>query len=156
MDRITAAEFVKVHPAFCNAKTYPPETIEWYIELGYMMLNPHRWGRTLSRGVGLFAAHFLVLEAIAQAQAKKGAPPVGPSGPASSKSAGPVSISWDTGQAAELDAGHWNETMYGKIYIRLCRLMGAGGLQLGIGMAPPLSSSNAWVGPPPWPGWFSS
>lgn len=156
MDHVTPEQFVKVFPEFCNKKKYPEAAIEFYLELAYIVLNAARWGRTLSFGIQMFTAHNLVLEAIAQAQAAKGAPPVGPSGPASSKSAGPVSISWDTGTAAELNAGHWNETIYGKRYIRMCRLMGAGGLQLGIGIDLPLSSASAWVGPPPWPGWFSS
>lgn len=155
MTQITPSQFTTNFPEFGSATNYPPAVITFYLGLAYTLLDARRWGTTLDYGVQLFVAHNLVLERQAQVSAASGAPPGLAGGPVSSKGAGPVSISWDTGAAAELDAGHWNYTTYGQRYIRLVRLFGAGGLQLGIGCGPAFSG-GAWVGPPPWPGWFSS
>lgn len=152
---ITASQFRTNFPAFANTAQYPAPVIEFYLGLAYSLLNASRWNSSLDYGAQLFVAHNLFLERKAQVEAKKGAPPGTAAGPVSSKSAGPVSIAWDTGSAAEPNAGHWNNSTYGQRYIRIARLMGMGGAQLGIGCAPPLTGT-AWAGPPPWPGWFSS
>lgn len=155
---IVASDFTTNFPEFSNAQKYPPSVINYYLTLAYIMLNPDRWGpKLLDHGAQLFMAHNLVLEYLAQVAASKGAAPGIATGAIASQGAGPLSMGWDTGSSAEPGAGHWNTTTYGQRYIRLCRLMGAGGVQLGIGRGGnPLDSSNAWVGPPPWPGWFSS
>lgn len=152
---ITPTQFTTNFPEFANAANYPTAVINFYLALAYNLLDARRWGTTLDFGAQLFVAHNLVLERQAQVAALSGAPPGLAGGPISSKGAGPVSISWDTGSAAEIGAGHWNYTTYGQRYIRLARIMGMGGLQLGIGSGPAFAN-GAWVGPPPWPGWFGS
>jgi hypothetical protein len=59
-----------------------------------------------------------------------GGVPGGNSGPASSKTVGSVTVAYDTAQTAEKDAGYWNLTTYGKQFIRLARMFGAGCIQL--------------------------
>ena len=151
---ITPSQFKTNFSPFANPANYPDAVVQFYLDLAYSLLPASRWQTTLDYGVQLFAAHNLILEFQAQVAANGGRPPGLSSGIASSKSAGPVSISWDTSSAAEIGAGHWNLTTYGQRYIRLARLIGSGGMQLGIGSPPPLSGGNAWYGPPViWPGW---
>lgn len=153
---ITVAQFRADLPEFSSPQTYPNSVIQFYLDFGYILMPAPRWMTLLDYGARFFTAHNLVLEAQAMEAAKTGAPPGTASGAVSSKSAGPLAISWDTAASAELDAGHWNYTTYGQRFIRLARMVGAGGIQLGIGSYPPLGGAMAWVGPPPWPGWFSS
>lgn len=152
---VTPTLFVTNFPAFADTENYPTPVVQFYIEIAYRLLNVYRWGSLYNFGIQLFVAHNLYLERLAQAQADTNAPAGGATGPVASKGAGPLSISWDTSSAAEENAGHYNDSTYGQRFIRLARLLGAGGLQLGVGAAPPLSGP-AWSGPPPWPGWFSS
>jgi hypothetical protein len=154
-DDLTPAIFRVNFPAFSSERQYPNGVISFYLAISYMALSASRWSGMYAYGRQLFTAHNLVLEYQAQTAASAGAPPGLAGGPIGSKGGGPLSISWDTGSAAEPNAGHWNYTTYGQRYIRMARLMGAGGLQLGIGTFPPLSGP-AWTGPPTWPGWFSS
>jgi hypothetical protein len=51
-------------------------------------------------------------------------------GPVASKSIDKVSVSYDTAAAAMKDAGDFNLTTYGVRYLRIAKMMGAGGLQL--------------------------
>lgn len=150
---VTPATFVTNFPEFSNPTSYPTAPIQFYIDLAYSLLPASRWMTTLDFGVQLFVAHNLVLESQAQLAANSGKPPGLSTGIASSKSGGPLSISWDTSSAAEVGAGHWNLTTYGQRYIRLARLIGSGGMQLGIGCAPP-GFIGAWSGPPVWLGYW--
>lgn len=152
---ISAGQFRLNFPVFKSEANYPVGVIEFYLVLAYLLLNAERWSTMLDYGVQFFVAHNITLERAAQAAANKGQAPGTAAGPVASKGAGPLSIAWDTTSGAELDAGHWNDTSYGRRYIRLARIVGIGGVQLGVGSAPPFSG-GAWSGPPPWPGWFSS
>jgi hypothetical protein len=74
----------------------------------------------------------------------------------SGENAGQVSVSYDTTAGIEPDAGQWNLTSYGIRFIGLARLLGAQPTQIGpAGIAPPFSGPG-WIGPPPFPGYFSS
>ena len=64
-----------------------------------------------------------------------------------------VSFSYDSASAAELNAGHWNSTIYGKRYIALVRMVGAGPVQIGGSGGTGIGTSvSAWPGviPPTW------
>jgi len=156
---IDAATLRTNFPEFASTTNYPDPVINFYLGLAYLLLAPAIWNAALPYGVQLFVAHNLVLEFTAQTAAGKGQPPGGQVGMLSGKSAGPLSINWDTGSAAELNAGHWNETTYGQRYIRLARQLATVGIQLGIGCVPQGPGFGpAWPGPPPWPAsyFFSS
>ncbi len=149
---------------------YPEPVVAYYIALGVMMLNTCRWGvgattasspptTIYDMGLELWAAHHLVLERRAlDAAAKANGVPGQVTGPVSSKSVGPATVSYDTGAVVAEGAGFWNLTVYGLRFIRISRMRGTGPVQVNIGAAPvgTFPSGEAWAGPPPWPGWFSS
>ena len=150
---VSPASFRANFPVFADPAAYPDAVVQFFIDLAYMLLSAQRWGALLDTGVQFYLAHNLLLERAAQLAAEASAVPGTPQGPQSSQSAGPLSMSWDTGSAAEKEGGTYNQTTYGQRYIRLARLVGMGPLQLGIGCAPPGALGMAWSGPPQWPGW---
>lgn len=161
---ITVSSFRVDFPEFRSSADYPSSLISYYLALSGLLLNQRRFGlpgatvtnppnNMYDMAQELFVAHHVVLEARAQRAALKGAVPGQTTGPVSGKSTGPISISYSPGDSVELDAGHWNDSEYGKRFYRLVRLFGAGGLQLGAG--------GAYCGPvfngvplngPAWPG----
>lgn len=154
----TAATLRQHFPEFADETTYPDTNVEFWLGIAAKLVNESRWGELTDLGQELFAAHKLVLEFQAQASADTGsAPGTAQGGVVSGKSVDKVSVNYDTGAAAELDAGHWNMTTFGKRYIRLARMMGAGPIQVGVASGyDPLSSATAWSGPDTNPGWFGS
>lgn len=148
---ITNIQFRADYPEFSDAVKYPESQITYYLTLAYQMLNPGRWMSQLDLGAELFVAHNIAIEARAQIEAANGGIPGTTTGPISGKSVDKVSVSFDVGAGIELDAGHWNLTVYGTRFIRLARQKGAGPLQVGIGTDPGLNGP-AWPGPWPYPG----
>lgn len=110
---------------------YTSAQIAYWLTIAVQMVNASRWGVLTDHGLALFTAHNLVLEKLAQNAVVKGGVPGIPKGPVSSAGADKVSVSYDTSAGLEVGAGHWNQTDYGKRFIRLLRQMGAGGLQVG-------------------------
>lgn len=150
---LDAAQFRTDFPEFTDTTAYPDSLINFWLALAGKLLNPLRWGDMLTAGQELFIAHNIVLEARAKLAADKGGIPGASLGVQSSKSVGPVSVSYDTASALEEGAGHWNLTIYGTRYIRLARMLGAGPVQVGAGgIGPNLSSAGAWPGPYTGPG----
>lgn len=153
---ITAADFVQDYREFADEVQFPPDMITWWLTFAAKFINRDRWGEpgdggTAERtefdyGQELYAAHQLTLEARAIAEAYNGAPPGIAVGMVNSKSVDKVSVGFDTGAVAELEAGHWNLTIYGMRFKRLADTFGAGPVQVGHGCAPPFSGP-AWQGP---------
>lgn len=81
-------------------------------------------------GIFLYTAHEVTLEAQSISAAKINGTPGQQPGQANTKTVGSATIGYDTVTASEKDAGWWNLTTYGKQFIRLARLFGAGALQL--------------------------
>ncbi len=146
---VTPASFRADFPAFGDPTRYPDSSVAFWTTVALKFLNADRWGDALDVGTELFVAHNLVLEFQAQTASSNGAAPGMSQGMVNSKSVDKVSVGYDTGSAAELDAGHWNLTIYGQRYVRMSRMMGAGGIQLGVPCAAPnfSASSQAWPGP---------
>jgi len=151
---ITAAQLRQDYPEFTSTTAYPDSSINYWINMATLMLNTNRWGAASTTstlaiydiGMELFVAHNIVLEAKAQAEAAAGAPPGSSTGPVSSKSVGPVSVSYDTQAGIEKDAGHWNLTIYGTRFIKLAKQFGAGPIQVGVD-ACSWTSGAAYNGP---------
>lgn len=140
---ITVAQFRIDYPEFTDTVIYTGSQVQFWLNFAYKFLDIRRWGTTLDLAAELYTAHNLVFEARAQANANAGALPGESQGMLSSKSVDKVSVSYDTSSAAQEGAGHWNLTIYGLRYIRLARMFGSGGIQLGAGASP----SGAWPGP---------
>lgn len=145
---VTVNTFRRDFIEFSDSTDYANSTISYYLTLAGKLMDTNRWGDLYDDGVNLFIAHNIALERRAIQTAANDGIPGQSGGITSSKSVDKVSISYDTASAAELDAGHWNLTIYGTRYIRLARMIGMGPVQIGAcGATSPLSSSAAWPGP---------
>lgn len=147
---VNAAQFRKDFTAFADTEKYPNSSVDYWISIAGLMLNVDRWSTLLDHGAELFTAHNLVLEAQTNAAAANGAPPGVSQGPISNKSVDKVSVAYDTASAVELNAGHWNLTIYGTRFIRLARQIGAGPVQVGavLTTGDSFTAQGVWPGPP--------
>lgn len=155
---VTVALLRKDFTEFANTTTYPEADVAFWLNVASQLLNQDRWGAPAAvdqpnslydLGQELFAAHNLAIEARAKAEAVNGAPPGTTTGPVSSKSVDKVSIAYAVDGAIEPNAGHWNLTIYGTRYARMVQMVGAGGIQLGVGYDPTGLGGDAYSGP--WP-----
>jgi hypothetical protein len=126
-----------------------PSSIAYWLNIAYKMLNASRWDDPDIYALGLetFAAHHVVLEVLAQRDMDMAGVPGLATGVIAGKSVGDVSISYDTGSVLEMDAGHWNATLYGKRFIHLARMIGMGPIQVGTGGSLQGPLTAAWPGP---------
>lgn len=148
---VTVASFRGHFVEFADAERYPNAQVAYWLQVAGLLLNVQRWGRTLDLGTELFIAHNTSIERIAMDEAGNGGVPGVTKGPVNSESVDKVSVGYDVASGIELDAGHWNNTIYGTRFIRLARMHGAGPIQVGMGCPlSPLSSANAWYGPWAW------
>lgn len=121
--RVDFAEFESV-------VKYPDPLVTFWIGIATKMVIPCRWDDMTDFGVELFVAHHLVISKADLNANDVGALPGQNLGPANNKTVGDVSVAYDTNMSMELGAGHWNLTTYGKQFIRLARMFGAGAIQL--------------------------
>lgn len=123
-------QFRRDFPEFADATKYPTQQVEFWGNMAGKLVSESRFGNLYTEGVELFAAHNLVLAAQSRTASAGGGAAGGNAGAIASKAVGSVSVSYDTSSAMELNAGHWNQTTYGRQYIQLARLIGQGCVQL--------------------------
>jgi len=131
----TADEFRKVCPAFANTTMFPDETIMFWLGAASLFLVPHRWRSALGVGTTLWTEHNLALQAMQGVGAggdASGIPGMAGMGLVTEKAVAAVSIAYDQTTASEPDAGHWNLTLYGRMFIHYARMFGAGPIQLNV------------------------
>lgn len=149
---VTPPQFRTDFPAFASQATFPDASVEMWLGIATESL-PHWCGCNLYRlGIELYAAHNLVLDAQANAQAAAGGIPTGQVGVVINKAVGPASVGYDPkiGSAGE-DAGFWDSTIYGRRFIYLARQFGMGPIQVGAVTWPAQPGRGAgWVGPLPY------
>lgn len=151
---LTTAErvvnFRQAFPEFANGPNYPTaELTVWFTVAEEFVNNKVRWKKLLELGRQLFVAHNLVMNRRNQDAVANGGIPGEATGPVNNKSVDKVSVGYDVNAAAIEGAGNWNLTSYGQRYIQIARMVGIGGLQIGIGCGP---AYGAWTGP--WSGNF--
>jgi hypothetical protein len=128
---MTVAEFRAAFPQF-GEDLFPDARVVFYLALAGKRLPAERWVDMLPEGTGLFVAHYLTLErAAAKAADGTGGIDVA-AGPVigSSKTVGGVSKAENRAGAAAtgyMNAGQWNDTVYGKQFYELLLIVGAGG-----------------------------
>lgn len=138
---VSIDSFLLDYPEFDNQNVLPSQITYWLAVAG-MLLNQSRWGAPAPTddspptsmydvGVELFVAHNVTLEWRALAEGNRGALPGLTQGPVAAKSIGPASVNYAVEHSVEIDAGHWNETIYGRRFIQLVYMFGAGPLQVG-------------------------
>lgn len=124
------ADFRTAFPEFSDIGKYPDAMLTFWSNFATIQVDPKRWGVQANVGIFLYVAHEITLASQNLSAAGIGGVPGGTSGPVNSKTVGSVSVSYDSAQAAEKDAGWWNLTQYGKQFIRLARIFGSGVVQL--------------------------
>ncbi len=124
------AKFRNDFPEFADASRYTPTMLTFWSGMGEKLISADRFGDLYTQAVELFTAHNAVLAAGNKSATATGALPGQAGGVVASKSVGSVNVSYDTTAAMETNAGHWNQTTYGRQYIRLARLIGQGCYQL--------------------------
>lgn len=117
-------------PEFADSVRFPDSTITFWSSLGEQLISKDRFGNMHTQAVELFTAHNIVLTAGNVAASVTGGLPGGSGGPVASKAVGSVNVSYDNASVMLPNAGHWNQTTYGRQYIQLVRLLGNGCYQL--------------------------
>ncbi len=124
------ADFRAEFPEFASTVTYPDPQITFWATIAEKMVVECIWTDMYTFGVKLYVAHELTLYAQNQKAAAAGGVPGTFGGPAQSKTVGAVSVSYDSANTSEKDAGWWNLSNYGKQFYRLMMIFGAGCIQL--------------------------
>jgi hypothetical protein len=130
MNPFVISDFRDAFPEFQDIAKYPDAMLTFWSNLAYAQVNCNRWGQQTLMGIQLYTAHEITLASQNYKAGNIGGVPGGASGPINTKTVGSVTASYDTQQTAEKDAGYWNLTIYGKQFIRLARMFGAGAVQL--------------------------
>lgn len=117
-------------PEFADTTAYPTVTINLWSALAVQQVPQCRWGTCWLLGVSLYTAHEITLAAQNAKTGKQGGVPGVQGGIANTKTVGSTSVGYDTESSSEKDAGYWNLTNYGKQFMRLARIFGAGAIQL--------------------------
>lgn len=119
--------FRAAFPEFADTEVYPTAVVTFWATLAEAQVRARVWKSQWPVGVNLYVAHELVLAAQNQKTSQYGGAPGTFAGPANNKTVGGASVGYDSQVTSEKDAGYWNLTNYGKQFIRLARLYGAGG-----------------------------
>jgi hypothetical protein len=149
---VTYASFIVDYPEFSNPTPYPNSAFTFFFNEFVNRANATRLGQLYNSCMELYIAHNLMLYKRRVDTAALNAYPGLAKGILSSETPGQVSISYDTVGSAEERAGMYNETEYGKQFIRQVRLCGMGPIQVNHGNAGngagQVQSFMAWPGPP--------
>lgn len=124
------AQFRLDFPEFGNVVTFPDSMLTFWATIGEAQISSTSFGDLYTQAVELFTAHNITLAAGNIKQSQSGGLPGGASGAIASKAVGSVSVSYDNASSMLPDAGHWNQTLYGRQYIQLVRLIGTVAYQL--------------------------
>lgn len=123
-------QFRTEFPEFADTNLYPNTLISFWAGFAQVQVRQRVWGCQWMMGVKLYTAHEIVLATQNKSAATNGGSPGQQGGIASAKTVGSVNVSYDANTTTEKDAGYWNLTTYGKQFIRLARIFGAGAVQL--------------------------
>lgn len=134
MATLTVQAFREAFPQFTE-ELFPDGRVAFWLSLAGKQCSPKRWDDLHTEGCCLLTAHHLTLEKAATRVANGTGGMDAAAGPvvAHSKSVGGVSLSESRAGAAATgnpEAGHWNDTIYGKQYWQLMQIIGAGGLHI--------------------------
>jgi hypothetical protein len=148
----TVANFLADYPRFDtsavtdpNAVQFGADAVQYWLTMAVQLLNQGRFGTLYYMAVELFVAHNLALEARAEQGGSQTIPGI-ITGAIAATASGDVSVSYQNAVTMELDAGHWNFTIYGIRLIKLIRLVSAGPLQVTGGGCPGPFNGPAWQG----------
>lgn len=124
------AAFRSEFPEFSSTTVYPDAQLDFWAGVAESMVREVVWKGMFATGVKLYVAHEITLAAQNKKTSTAGGAPGTFGGVPTNKTVGSASIGFDASTTTEKDAGWWNLTTYGKQYIRLARIFGAGCVQL--------------------------
>lgn len=143
---VTVESFRVAFPAFKDPAKFSDGEVQFWLDFAAMRHNPARWLTMLDNGVMLFVAHNLSLEYNSR-QAQQAGQGVGMlQGVLTSVTAKGVSWTREAPPTNSQDS-HWGLTSYGIRWRELARMMGAGGLQIGVPSPDEARDTGAWPGP---------
>ncbi len=122
--------FRAAFPEFSSTSKYPDAQITFWATLAEKQVVDAIWTDSKTTGVQLYVAHEITLAAQNAQAASFGGAPGQQGGIANTKTVGSATVGYDSNTNTEKDAGYWNLTNYGKQFIRLARMFGAGCVQL--------------------------
>jgi len=131
----TPEEFRKTCPAFANPTTFPDEQVQFWLNAAGLFLVPGRWRSALGVGTTLWVEHNLALQTmqgVGVGGNASGIPGMAGMGLITEETVAAVSVTYDQTLGSEPDAGHWNLTLYGRMFIHYARMFGAGPIQLNV------------------------
>ena len=131
----TIADFRAIMPAF-SSDVLPDEVLQHYIDMANGVIREARWHSLWKEGMRLYIAHFATLYL--------GVPGAGASagrivesgktiGAITSKTVGPISVGYSSGQEATQDLegyGAFKLTTYGTQFATMARMVGKGGMYI--------------------------
>lgn len=117
-------------PEFTDTVRYPSAQITFWATVAEQQVVATIWGNLYTQGVKLYVAHCITLAAQDVKAGSTGGMPGTSGGVPNNKTVGSVSVGYDSTATSEKDAGWWNLTNYGKQFIHLTRIFGAGCIQL--------------------------
>lgn len=117
-------------PEFADTVKYSEPTISFWASLAQAQVRQCIWKTQWNVGVSLYVAHEITIAAQSVKSASVGGVPGTSAGIANNKTVGNVTVQYDANTTTEKDAGYWNQTQYGRQFIRLVRIFGAGAIQL--------------------------
>lgn len=124
------AQFRLDFPEFGSTTIFTDPMLTFWAGVGAKVISQDRMGDLYNQALSLFVGHNITLQAGNIKAAGSGGTPGQASGAIASKAVGQASISYETASAMEPNAGHWNQTLYGRQYIQLTRLLSKVAYQL--------------------------
>lgn len=123
-------KFRTAFPEFGDKTVYSDQQIDFWAALGAQMVRYCIWTTCWQQGMSLYVAHQITLAAQNAKASASGGMPGTSGGVPNNKTVGSVTVGYDSQSTSEKDAGWWNLTNYGKQFIHLARIFGAGAVQL--------------------------
>jgi hypothetical protein len=117
-------------PEFSDTAKYPDSQLNFWSGVAELQVRECVWKTMWTQGVKLYVAHEITMAAQNVKTAAVGGTPGTQGGIPNNKTVGSVTVGYDSQSNSEKDAGWWNNTNYGKQFIRLARIFGAGAIQL--------------------------
>lgn len=137
--------------AFKDSAVYPDPDVQFWLAAAKTLLVAERWGGEDSDlyklGTQCFVAHYITVDALMTKEATMGGVGGLRAGPIASEGGDKVNVSFDMASVSEDGGGHWNQTVWGKRYYRLARMVGAGPVQVSAESGGDTVSASAWAGP---------
>jgi hypothetical protein len=127
---VNIAQFRNNFPEFSDLTAYPDAVIGFWGNVAELQVRECIWKRMWCTGVQLYVAHEITLAAQNIKTAGFGGVPGTMGGVPNQKTVGAASVGYDSQSNSEKDGGYWNLTNYGKQFLRLARIFGAGAIQL--------------------------